>query len=187
MHIIAGLGNPDKKYEHTRHNTGFEVLDILSDKWGINIDSEKFRSKTGTGTTQGKRIMLLKPLTYMNLSGEAVSGAVNYLKADPASELIVVYDDIDLPVGKIRVRKEGSAGGHKGMKSIIECLGTESFTRVRIGVGAKPPEWDLADWVLSRFPAEDEDIMKNARQKAAEAIEALLSHDAEYVMSVYNG
>lgn len=186
MVIIAGLGNPDKKYEHTRHNTGFEVLDILSDKWGIKTDSAKFRSVTGTGNHKGEKILLLKPQTYMNLSGEAVAGAVNFYKADPASDLIVIYDDIDLPVGRIRIREEGSAGGHKGMKDIIERLGTESFVRVRVGVGAKPPEWDLADWVLSRFPSEDEDIMKEARERAADAVEDILSNGACHAMSGYN-
>ncbi len=187
MVIIAGLGNPGKKYEHTRHNTGFEVLDILSDKWNIKINAEKHRSLTGAGMAAGNKVLLLKPQTYMNLSGEAVAGAVNFYKEDPSSSLIVVYDDIDLPPGIIRVRPEGSAGGHKGMKDIIERLGTESFARVRVGVGAKPSEWELADWVLSGFPSEDEEIMKEARIKAADAVEELLSHDADYVMSRYNG
>ena len=187
MRIIAGLGNPEKRYEHTRHNAGFETVDLLSDKWNIKIRDRKHRALTGTGSAEGEKVMLMKPQTYMNLSGEAVSDAVGFYKADPSTDLIVIYDDIDLPVGKIRIREEGSAGGHKGMKSIVECLGTERFTRVRIGVGAKPPEWDLADWVLSVFPADDEKIMNDARQRAAEAVEALLSHDTDYVMSRYNG
>ncbi len=187
MRIIAGLGNPERKYEHTKHNTGFEVIDILSDKWGINADAKKHRSLEGRGTVENEKVILLKPQTYMNLSGEAVADAVGFYKADPSSELIVIYDDIDLPVGKIRIREEGSAGGHRGMKSIIEKLGTESFVRVRVGVGAKPPEWDLADWVLSGFSPEEEEIMKEARVKAADAVSALIIHDTEYVMSRYNG
>lgn len=186
MIIIAGLGNPGGKYDHTRHNTGFEVLDILSDKWGIKTDAAKFRSVIGIGAHKGKKVLLLKPQTYMNLSGEAVSEAVSFYKADPASDLIVIYDDIDLPVGRIRIREEGSAGGHKGMKNIIERLGTESFVRVRLGVGAKPPEWDLADWVLSRFPSEDEDIMKEARERAADAVEDIISGGVGHAMSGYN-
>ena len=187
MYIIAGLGNPEKRYEHTRHNTGFEVLDILSDKQGIAMNDKKHRSVAGTGVIEGRKVLLLKPQTYMNLSGEAVSEALGYYKEDPSSSLIVIYDDIDLPVGKLRIRAEGSAGGHKGMRDIIERIGTESFTRIRVGVGAKPAEWDLADWVLSRFPPEDEDIMKTARIRAAEAAVDLIVHGADHVMSKYNG
>lgn len=187
MRIIAGLGNPGTKYEHTRHNTGFETLDILSDKWGISIDSKKHKSLCGSGFAEGEKIFLLKPQTFMNLSGEAVADAVHFYKADPKESLIVIYDDVDLPVGKIRVRPDGSAGGHNGMKDIIEHLGTEEFTRVRVGVGARPDEWDLADWVLSGFPPEDIEPMEQARLKAAGAVEALLTHDTEHVMSMYNG
>ncbi len=187
MYIIAGLGNPGRKYEHTRHNTGFEVIDILSDKWDIRVDSKKHGSLCGTGIIEGEKVLLLKPQTYMNLSGEAVSEAVAYYREDPASSLIVIYDDIDLSVGRLRIREEGSAGGHKGMKDIIARIGTGAFVRVRVGVGAKPPEWDLADWVLSGFGAEDEDIMRGARLRAAEAVGEILKHDAGYAMSRYNG
>ncbi len=187
MYIIAGLGNPGQKYQHTKHNTGFEVVDILSDKWGISIREKKHRSLCGTGIKEKEKVLLLKPQTYMNLSGEAVADAISFYKLDPAAALIVIYDDIDLPAGKIRIREEGSAGGHKGMKDIIERLGTNSFKRVRVGVGAKPPEWDLADWVLSGFQAEDEEKMKEARIRAAEAVEDILSHDTGFAMSKYNG
>ncbi len=187
MLIIAGLGNPDKKYEHTKHNTGFEVLDILSGRWGIRTDSKKHRSLCGTGTVEGVRLMLMKPQTYMNLSGEAIADAVNFYKADPARDLIVIYDDIDLPVGKIRIRPEGSAGGHNGMKDIISRLGTESFRRVRVGVGAKPQDRDLADWVLSGFSPDEEKIMKDVRERAAESVEAMLKDDTGLVMSRFNG
>ena len=187
MYIIAGLGNPEKKYEHTRHNTGFEVIDILSDKWDIKVADKKHKALCGSGIIDGDKIMLMKPQTYMNASGEAIADAVSFYKTDPSSELIVIYDDIDLPVGKLRIRSEGSAGGHNGMKDIIAHLGTEAFTRVRVGVGAKPADWDLVDWVLSRFSPEDEDIMKGSRTRAAESIEAILSHDAEYAMSRFNG
>ncbi|MBQ8956553.1 MAG: aminoacyl-tRNA hydrolase [Lachnospiraceae bacterium] len=187
MYIIAGLGNPEAKYEHTRHNTGFAVADILSDKWDIKVDAKKHGSLCGTGTVGGCRVFLMKPQTYMNLSGEAISDAVNFYKIDPSKELIVIYDDIDLPVGKMRIRPEGSAGGHNGMKDIIARLGTERFTRVRVGVGAKPEDWDLADWVLSRFSPEDEDIMKDTRKRAAESVCAILEHDTDYAMSRFNG
>ncbi|MBQ7584143.1 MAG: aminoacyl-tRNA hydrolase [Lachnospiraceae bacterium] len=187
MYIIAGLGNPEKKYETTRHNTGFGVIDILSDKWGIKVDTKKHCSLTGAGIIEGKRVLMIKPLTYMNLSGEAVSAAVDFYKAEPSSDLIVIYDDIDLPVGKLRIREEGSAGGHKGMKDIIERLGTDAFIRVRLGVGAKPPEWDLADWVLSAFSPGDEEVMRDTRLRAAEAVADIIGHDAWHAMSRYNG
>ena len=185
--VIAGLGNPGDKYDGTRHNTGFRVIDLLSEKWGIPADSRKHDALCGRGVVNGVKVMLMKPQTFMNLSGKAVASAVNFHKADPSGELIVVYDDVDLPAGKLRIREGGSAGGHNGMKDIIAALGTESFTRVRIGVGARPDEWDLADWVLSRPSAEDEEAISAACRRAADAVEAVISHDAGYAMSRYNG
>ncbi len=186
MHLIAGLGNPEDRYDGTRHNTGFEVIDRLARMYDIPMDFMKHKSVCGKGIIEGEKIMLMKPVTYMNRSGEAISDAIDFYKLFPSSELIVVYDDVDLPVGKIRIRESGSAGGHNGMKDIVERLG-EKFVRVRVGVGEKPAEWDLADWVLSRFGEEDEKIMKDARIKAAEAVSDILSHDVEYAMSHYNG
>lgn len=186
MLIIAGLGNPDKKYEHTRHNTGFEVLDILSDRWDIRITDKKHRSLCGTGVIGGKKILLMKPQTYMNCSGEAIVDAVGFYKADPENDLIVIYDDVDLPVGRLRIRAEGSAGGHNGMKDIIARLGSGSFTRVRVGVGARPADWDLADWVLSRFSDDEEAVMKKTRLLAAEAVDDIISNGVDHAMSGYN-
>ena len=187
MIIIAGLGNPGDEYERTRHNTGFEVIDELVKKYGIVLDFAKHKAICGKGIIEGEKVMLMKPQTYMNASGEAIADAVNYYKLYPNDELIVIYDDIDLPVGKIRIRESGSAGGHNGMKDIIEKLGTETFVRVRVGVGAKPGEWDLADWVLSRFPDEEKTVMKEARKNAAGAVGVILTKGAEYAMSRYNG
>lgn len=186
MHIIAGLGNPGDRYDGTRHNTGFEVIDKLVSKYEIPMDFVKHNSFCGKGMIEGEKVVVIKPQTFMNLSGKAVADAINFYKLFPSSELIVVYDDIDLPVGKIRIRESGSAGGHNGMKDIIEKLGTGEFTRVRVGVGAKPQDWDLADWVLSHFSEEDQKIMKDARIRAAEAVAAILENDVEYAMSHYN-
>ncbi|MCR5747329.1 MAG: aminoacyl-tRNA hydrolase [Lachnospiraceae bacterium] len=187
MMIIAGLGNPGDEYEHTRHNTGFEVLDELVKKYDVYLDFVKHKAQCGKGIIEGEKVMLMKPQTYMNNSGEAIADAVNYYKAYPNDELIVIYDDIDLPVGKIRIRENGSAGGHNGMKDIIAKLGTDTFTRVRVGVGAKPEQWDLADWVLSRFPDEEKALMKETRKRAAEAVGEILSSGVESAMSKYNG
>ena len=187
MHIIAGLGNPEPKYDRTRHNTGYEVLDRLVSECGIPLDYQKHDALCGKGMIEGEKVILMKPLTYMNLSGRAIADAMNFYKLFPKSELIVIYDDVDLPLGTIRIRESGSAGGHNGMKDIIEKLGTQDFVRVRVGVGAKPDEWDLVDWVLGRFTDEEEEVMKKARSRAAEAVCAILAHDAEYAMSRYNG
>ena len=187
MMIIAGLGNPGDEYDHTRHNTGFDVIDELVKKYGIVMDFAKHKSICGKGMIEGEKVMLLKPQTYMNASGEAIADAMGFYKLYPNDGLIVIYDDVDLPVGRIRVRESGSAGGHNGMKDIIAKLGTEDFVRVRVGVGAKPEQWDLADWVLSRFPEEDVPIMKEARVKAAAAVSDILINGAEHAMSQYNG
>ncbi len=186
MIIIAGLGNPGDKYEHTRHNTGFEVIDELVKKYGIVLDFAKHNAICGKGIIEGEKVMLMKPQTYMNSSGEAIADAIGFYKLYPNDGLIVIYDDVDLPAGKIRVRESGSAGGHNGMKDIIEKIGTEDFVRVRVGVGAKPEEWDLADWGLSRFPEEEVSLMKEARKTAAEAVADILTNGAEHTMSQYN-
>ena len=186
MYIIAGLGNPGAKYENTRHNMGYRTIDILSDKWGIKVNLEKHRSLCGSGIIEGEKVLLMKPLTYMNRSGEALAEAVHFYKTDPENELIVIYDDIDLPAGSMRVRPKGSAGGHNGMMDIIKLLGTDSFTRIRIGVGAKPQGWDLADWVLSRPGEEDEALLNEVRIRAAEAVSSIITRGVEPTMSGFN-
>ena len=153
--LIVGLGNPGREYEKTRHNVGYRAADLLAKEAGVSIDRAKFRGLTRTAALAGQKVLLLKPETYMNNSGEAVQLAAMFYKL-PISHILVLSDDISLPVGKIRVRAEGSAGGHNGLKSIISHLGSQDFPRIKIGVGAKPhPDYDLADWVLSTFPAEE--------------------------------
>ena len=186
MIIIAGLGNPGRKYAKTRHNCGYEALDALADRYKIRVSQEKFRSLCGTGTIDGVSVLLMKPLTFMNLSGEAVQQACAWYGADPATQLIVMYDDISLDPGRIRVRAKGSAGGHNGMKSIIQMLGTEQFLRVRIGTGRQPDDYCQVDWVLGRFPLSQRAVMTEAYDRAARAAAALLTQDPEKVMSQYN-
>ena len=153
--IVAGLGNPGEQYRNTRHNAGFLTIDAIADKMGLHIDRMRFHALTAETVICDKKILLLKPMTMMNLSGEAISEAARFYKI-PAERIVVISDDINLDVGKIRVRKNGSAGGQNGLKSIISHLGTDAFPRIRIGVGAKPhPDYDLASWVLSEFSAED--------------------------------
>lgn len=186
MQMIAGLGNPEVRYEGTRHNTGFSVVDLIADEYDIDWNvSRKCKGLVGKGTIDGEKVILVKPLTYMNLSGDCVQPLLAYYKLTP-SDLIVVYDDIDIEPGKIRVRPNGSAGGHNGMKSIIGRLNTQEFRRVRVGVGAKPAGWDLADWVLGYFDADAEEKMTDARIRAAKAAVALLKEKTETVMNQFN-
>ena len=188
--IIAGLGNPGPEYEDTRHNCGFLALDKLSEKLNILINKKKFKADYGEGKVDinGKevKIVLLKPFTYMNNSGEAIEQAVNWYKTDSA-HLIVVYDDIDLAPGAIRVRPKGSAGSHNGMKSIIKHLADEEFPRVRVGIGKKPEKMDLAAYVLGHFSKDDLEIMDKSFSAAAEASLCIIKKGAERAMSEYNG
>ena len=186
MMIIAGLGNPGRKYEKTRHNCGFEALDILAERNHISVTQEKFRALCGTGIIDGVKVLLMKPQTFMNLSGEAVLAACSYYQADPASELIVIYDDISLDPGRIRVRAKGSAGGHNGMKNIIQMLGTDHFLRIRIGTGHQDPDFSQVDWVLGHFPLSERTAMAEAFDKASLAAMALLTQPPEQVMSEFN-
>lgn len=186
MIIIAGLGNPGRKYDKTRHNCGFEALDILADKYRISVTQEKFRALIGTGFIDGVKVLLMKPQTFMNLSGEAVQAACAYYQVDPAEELIVMYDDISLEPGRIRIRAKGSAGGHNGMKSIIQMLGTDQFLRIRIGTGHQPNDYTQVDWVLGHFPSSEKVVMTEAFERAAQAAAALLTEPAQKVMSAYN-
>lgn len=187
MKIIAGLGNPTKEYEGTRHNIGFSVIDKLAEKYNISMTEKKHKAICGKGMIEGERVLLLKPQTYMNLSGESLIDAVTFYKADVEEDVIIIYDDIDLDVGKLRIRAKGSAGGHNGMKSIIAHLGTQTFSRIRVGVGAKPKDWDLADYVLGRFSKEELEAIEAGREKACEAAAIMISEGTEAAMNRING
>ncbi len=186
MYLIAGLGNPGRKYERTKHNVGFDVIDYVTDRHRIPFSGIQFQAECGKGIIAGQKVMLAEPLTYMNLSGEAVAALVNYYKLDPEEDLIVIYDDISLDPGQIRVRKKGSAGGHNGIKNIIACLGTDKFKRIRVGIGAKPDRWDLADYVLAPFTPENREKIEDAIKDAADALELILSGDMDEAMNRYN-
>ncbi len=186
MYIIAGLGNPGLKYRKTRHNVGFAVIDRIADQYDINVDTMKSRAKTGTGYIEGQKVLLVKPQTYMNLSGESIRPLVDYFKVDPADQLIVIYDDISLNVGQLRIRKKGSAGGHNGMKSIIQHLGSNEFYRIKTGIGDKPQDMLLADYVLSRFTKEERDQIERAQDQCVKAVSTILTAGVEAAMNEYN-
>ena len=186
MYIIAGLGNPGSRYEKTRHNCGFEAIDLLAERCGISLKDRKFKALCGNGVIDGQKVLLMKPLTYMNLSGEAVQAAAAFYKIDPAKELIVLYDDISLEPGQLRVRAKGSPGGHNGIRSIIRMLGTDQFLRVKIGTGAKPADMDLADYVLGRIPLSERADMAAAFDRASKAAVDLVTEPLERVMNEYN-
>ena len=186
MYLIAGLGNPTKQYEHTRHNIGFDTITYLADHYHISMNTRKFQGICGSGYIEGQKVLLLMPQTYMNLSGQSVSEAAAFYKLDPAAEVIVIYDDIALEPGNIRVRKKGSAGGHNGIKNIIAHLGTQEFQRIRIGVGEKPKEYDLADYVLGRFSAEDRKLVEEAFANAADAVRLMVQGKTDEAMNLYN-
>ena len=186
MYIIAGLGNPTKEYDNTRHNIGFAAIDMLADKYGINVTEVKHKALLGKGVINGNKVILVKPMTYMNLSGEAVRSVVDYYKVDEAEELIVIYDDISLDVGQLRVRKKGSAGGHNGIKNIIAHLGHDVFQRIKIGVGEKPKGYDLADYVLGHFSKEDLTTLKEGMDRVDGAVNLMLQGDIDEAMNRYN-
>lgn len=186
MYIIAGLGNPDGRYENTRHNVGFEVIDILADRIGICVDEKKHRALCGRGVLEGQKVILLKPQTYMNLSGESVRAAADFYKAEPKN-IIVVYDDISLEPGQLRIRGKGSAGGHNGIKNIIAHLGTQEFLRVKVGIGEKPKGMDLADYVLSHFSQGERETMREAYKEAAEAVAVMVGQGIDEAMNRFNG
>ena len=185
MFLFIGLGNPGAQYAMTRHNTGFSVIDRLSCKWNIPVDRARCKGLAGEGRLQQERVILIKPQTYMNLSGDCVAEALHWYKAEP-EQVMIFSDDIDLPVGTVRVRRVGGAGTHNGWRDILEKTGTDRFPRIRIGVGARPPEWDLKDWVLSRFSAEEQKIMDEAFANAAEAAECFALQGIEKAMNLYN-
>lgn len=186
MYLIIGLGNPGKQYENTRHNVGFMCIDELSDKYNISVTTIQHKALVGKGVINGQKVILAKPQTFMNLSGESVGELASYYKVDPNTDVIIISDDIALPPGYIRVRPKGSAGGHNGLKNIILHLGTEEFRRVRIGVGEKPKKMDLADYVLGHFSSEDRDALKEGLNQAVGAIELLLEDNVDQAMNTYN-
>ena len=183
--IIAGLGNPGKDYEHTRHNTGFLAMEKLSAECRVKIDKLKFKSYTALAEIGGHRVFLMKPCTFMNLSGEAVTAAMEFYKI-PIEHVIVIFDDTTLPVGKMRIRKKGSDGGHNGIKNIIYLSGSNEFPRIKIGIGQKPDGWDLADWVLSRFSEEELKTLDGMFTNAAAAVKLIMDGKAEEAMTKFN-
>jgi PTH1 family peptidyl-tRNA hydrolase len=186
MFLIVGLGNPDRRYEKTRHNVGFDTVDALAERYHIAVKEKKHRALCGTGVIEGTKVLLAKPQTYMNLSGDSVVEILNFYKLDPETEMLVIFDDISLAPGNIRVRKKGSAGGHNGIKSIIARIGTQNFMRIKVGVGEKPPGWDLADYVLSRFSAEDREAVEQAIRDAGEAAVLMMQGQVDRAMNDYN-
>ncbi|MBQ2932455.1 MAG: aminoacyl-tRNA hydrolase [Clostridia bacterium] len=186
MYIIAGLGNPGKKYTGTRHNMGFEALDAVAAKYNIDIKKSKFNALYGEGTIEGEKVVLIKPQTFMNLSGEAVREFKNWYKTD-TSQIIIIYDDVSLPVGKMRIRKKGSAGGHNGMKSIIYQLNSDEFPRIKLGVGSpENPEFDLADYVLGKFTKDEVKILIQTAINTADAVGEIIKNGCEKAMSKFN-
>lgn len=184
--LIAGLGNPGPKYENTRHNAGFLAIDRLAKKHGADIQKMKFHALTGEITLAGERCLLLKPTTFMNLSGEAVEEAAHFYKIPP-ERILVLFDDISLEPGRLRIRRKGSDGGHNGVKSIIHCTGEDTFPRIKIGVGKKPhPDYDLAAWVLSRFTKDDMTALEGALDRAADAAELIVSGKTDEAMNRFN-
>ena len=179
MYVIVGLGNPDKKYEHTRHNIGFDVIDALADKYNISVTDKKHKALCGSGVIEGMKVLLVKPQTYMNLSGESVAEVMNFYKLDPDEEMIVIFDDISLEPGRIRIRK-------KGIKSIIAMTGTQGFSRIKVGVGEKPLGWDLADHVLGRFSSEDRAKVEEAIGHAMDAAVLMMQGETDKAMNIYN-
>lgn len=185
MKIIIGLGNPDREYEGTRHNVGFSVIYNISDAYNIRVDTKKHRALIGKGVIEGEKVILAMPMTYMNLSGESVRELVNYYKCS-AEDIIVIYDDISLDVGKLRIRTKGSAGGHNGVKNIIAQLGTDVFTRIKVGVGEKPPKMDLADYVLGHFTKEEQPVIRESADRARQAVAVILAEGAGQAMNRFN-
>ena len=186
MYLIAGLGNPSRTYEGTRHNIGFTMIDAIGNKFGIDVTTKKHKALVGRGMIDGMRVILAKPQTYMNLSGESVRALMDYYKLT-TDEIVIIYDDISMPVGQVRIRPKGSAGGHNGIKSIIAHLGTQEFPRIKIGVGAKPENGDLVKHVLGRFSKEDDAKIRDVFALAEEGLLAILQEDVKTAMNAVNG
>lgn len=185
MKIIIGLGNPGKKYEDTRHNAGFMAIDKISEKWGIPVAQNKFRALVGEGRIEGEKVLLVKPQTYMNLSGESVAEILKFYKLIP-DELVVIFDDLDLPTGQLRLREKGSAGGHNGIKSMISHLGTQEFKRIKVGIGRPEPGRSVSDYVLQSFPSAERTAVSEAVALAAEAAAMWTREPFLKVMNHYN-
>ena len=186
MFVIVGLGNPGKKYENTRHNAGFIAIDALADKYGISISEKKHKALCGSGYIEGNKVILVKPETYMNLSGESVRSVMDFYKIDPEEDMLVIYDDISLAPGNIRIRKKGSAGGHNVIKSIIAHSGTQNFLRLKVGVGEKPSGWDLADYVLGHFSDDDNAKLKEIMPDIIQAVTLMVQGDVDKAMNDFN-
>ncbi|WP_300386401.1 aminoacyl-tRNA hydrolase [Clostridium sp.] len=184
MFLIVGLGNIGKEYNGTRHNIGFEAIDYISNKYNIDINRKKFRGEYGEGVIKSEKVILLKPSTYMNLSGESIIEVMNFYKLNN-EEIIVLYDDISLDVGKIRIREKGSAGGHNGIKSIISCMGSDVFARIKIGVGQ--PKGDLVSYVLGRFSKDEQETLNEVIEVASEGVEIIIKDDVKEAMNKLNG
>lgn len=185
LYIVVGLGNPGQKYEGTRHNVGFDAIEILARKHGITINKLKHKALSGEGSIGGRRVLLVKPQTFMNLSGESVRDIVDWYKV-PVGNIIIIYDDIDLPLGKLKVRPKGSSGTHNGMRSVIYQLQSDEFPRIRIGIDKPPEGWELANYVLSRFSGEDRKVVDEIIVKAADAVEEILRSGIDQAMNKYN-
>lgn len=185
MYIVVGLGNPGKKYESTRHNIGFIAIDYISALFDIKVNKIKHKALVGEGKIEGERVMFVKPQTFMNLSGESVREIADYYKV-PVENVIIIYDDTSLEPGSVRIRKKGSDGGHNGIKSIIYQLNSDAFPRIKLGVGAKPPGYDLADWVLAKFTDEDIKVMSESVETAAKAVPEIIKNGADSAMNKYN-
>jgi PTH1 family peptidyl-tRNA hydrolase len=186
MYIIAGLGNPSREYDKTRHNVGFDTVDYLAEQHGITIGEKKHKALIGKGVIAGEKVILLKPQTFMNLSGESIRAAIDYYKVDETSQFIVIYDDISLAPGQLRIRKKGSAGGHNGIKNIIAHLGHDQFMRIKVGVGEKPAGYDLAEYVLGRFSKDERVLMEEAFAQAAQAVEVMMTEGPDAAMNLFN-
>ncbi len=185
MIIIAGLGNPGKEYDKTKHNVGFWVIDQLAKQYNIDVTKFKHKALIGDGTILGKKVLLVKPQTYMNLSGESIREILKFYKI-PLEQFYVIYDDTSLPLSTVRIREKGSAGGHNGIKNIISHLGTEDFVRIKVGIGEKPNGWDLADYVLAKFSKDDEPLILSGVDKACHAIEIILTENIKEAMNQTN-
>lgn len=186
MFIIVGLGNPTAEYAGTRHNVGFDVIDKLADKYNISVTERKHRAFCGKGIIGGQKVILVKPQTYMNLSGESVRSVLDFYKVDVETELLVIFDDVSLDLGQLRIRKKGSAGGHNGIKNIIQHLGTNVFQRIKVGVGEKPKDYDLVDYVLGHFSKVEKEQMEEGYERAVNAVELMLQGEVDAAMNEFN-